>query len=300
MAVVSRTNIVGIVSILIRDLCDQAKVKLRAFCTAKVIESGLATKTFPHEFNFDSTSVFRKSVTKLKTLFYRNILKSLPYVNFTSKEFIYVMDKDYIGVNVYSTDSMTVLSPEMLRKYSEKFHSDGCIYTVVSGITYREWYETEHLPKWAIRYCRYLNYIFRKNHLPVKISPEMLLKYDESDYTIARNSPSGAVRRGAPISHHLELKFRIQMAYWYHDSVANRQTYASAVESGNPPDQIFTESARWVAALWPHSRKDLQYYRFSPEKIFFHLDKVMKIFGTLTRKAKYGSSAFTFRTADIT
>jgi len=105
---------------------------------------------------------------------------------------------------------------------------------------------------------------------------------------------TGLERANAKIRYHISCSIKFELVKWL---CINNRLYEDTMEGTVlDNDQLFSSQSYWDTNRFVgSSSRDNSSYRYNREKIFLHMDKVLKVLTTLTRKTKYGSSAFSFR-----
>lgn len=298
MAIVRRPNIIEVANRIVAEFQSSVRTKLSKFCIDKLIEYGFVPKTFPHEFNFHQYSELKKSTSKLKTLLMKSLLKSKPYLTFASVDFLQLKNKDGVHIFVGSSEELDVPQSAAALELTRQFGSTLSIYDIVSSTRYNSMYTKAYTkPKWIDRYVRYLNYIFRKHHVPAVANAVYDITYDETDFRAAQHANSTSLRRQAKIKHRVNYSISIRLAGWQLRTVTDITRYNEIVankEASIEVDAFFADARKWesmpfeIATYSPNST----FYRFGVEKVFMHLNKGIRIFNSLARKVKYASSAY--------
>lgn len=96
---VKKANIFQAASTLYNDMKRVVADRLSEFCVNKIIEFGLATKTFEFYFSFFGANTLevatrRKSMAKLKALLVKHIAKLAPQIAFTTTPLLDIHNRD--------------------------------------------------------------------------------------------------------------------------------------------------------------------------------------------------------------
>ena len=148
----------------------------------------------------------------------------------------------------------------------------------------------------AERYAKYLNYLMRKNFVPIKVTPDIKLDFKEistgasivpGDWKPGTSTYESTI---APLKDNVEytttVSFHFSLTYWY---------FAGVDDLDTTTDAVYANTAQWSTSR-TQQRSQPYGSKVHTAKIFFHLDKALKMLNTLSRKVNYGSAAFKFRT----
>ena len=297
MIVLKRANPFTFAGHMVGKLVTDIHTKLRRYCSRRVIELGLVPASFDHEFKFGSTYTTtdnRKSVSKMKSILLKYIIKLVPFTAFASDEFIQIHEKDSLIVNVFTSTPLTVLDPEALTELRQHY---GVVshYALAGNRGASEMYAS-FLPKnkWCYRYCKYLNYIFRKNGVPIVAVPVAGISFNVGEYQRVRNLNSSS-REEAVIPYSYFTKVRFSFGWWQYQN----STYIEPTNTTDViPDEVYADHDGWISIPTGGGYESLDNpmkARFNIAKLFHFLGEGLRIFTTLSRKASYGSAAFSFK-----
>jgi hypothetical protein len=217
----------------------------------------------------------------------------MPYVTFALQEFLQVQDRESLVANLYTTETTDVIDRNIDWGTYEVDVRGKSLYQIFSSSSYRRIYSQNRGDLvWLKRYCKYLNYLCRKHHVPLQLSVHTELLFDRD---LLKTIPSDQ-RSSAKIPHSISVGVNFKFVKWTcTPALINR--YLEAVKVKDSDDNLFAHAPFWATTPMINSSYDYEtdFYRYSPEKLFLHMDKGVKILTTLTRKIRYGSSAFSFR-----
>jgi hypothetical protein len=272
----------------LRTLIDN---KLTAFCTKKVVESGLTTKTFSYQFDLmgSRSGGQRKSVQKLRDLIQKAVKKQVPYLEYMEG-----------GDLLKNTTQVQSVQLEM--------KSPWMVYRMTRGDRIREITPTTPWVKSMTRYLKFLNHKCVRKGIPLnvrmrsmseEVHPDDIEGY-ETWYSSGAHQPINVRARITYIA-------RISLVEYYYspftDNIDNHDThtyeeYEQWLEAN--PDSTYPRHSYYDVDNWivnslenrhitvnPGSQK----YK-APEKIFLELDSLQKVVKTLSRKASYDVAAF--------
>lgn len=264
--------------------------KFRAFYIKRVHETDLApTKTFSFDFDISSSGVaHRKSVSKLKALIVKNLVKNTPAVALAENEFLPADGANSsIRINMFRLE-LGANKPPVNKKVLQRLLGENRLdQKSIEDITFVQIRNYSRISSSIIRstvkylqlerYLRYLEYQCRKHGVPVSL--QIGYDLDEGNSTDTYNVyPVFIVARfGAwiPATGDAERRF-------------------ADVNNGNPNDALFSRRDDWTLADFSHMPASA---KFKIAVFFVHLDKAVKVIDTLSRKIDYGYNAFSFRTA---
>lgn len=279
------------------EILNRIKTKFQNFFNKRLVDTGLAVRASEYPFDLGTIghSNHRRSVTKLRSLFVKNLEKNLPYIGFAKEEFFTNGTSDFFTFILKGTPESSD-SPELDPKEYRRlgltdtigaFPSNGKIpmrnasgsNRIMNGIrnTTKEFSSLR-------RYVRYINYLCIKNKVPLVLNLE-----------VNHSSNSAGTFRFVP-------SLKIQVLRWISKTSPILVDYLSKMEQGTLTDADF-DSDRWspvdLGSL--DTCEDLSINASGREfhlvGIFMNLDKGIQLLNTLSRKVEYGFQAFNFRTA---
>lgn len=275
--------------------------KLATFCKNQVLKSGLTTKTDSSDYDVSEktgTVNRRRVFAKLRLLFKKFLTKSMPYLQFANSEFLEVNDQNSFMVK-FNT-------PKGIRDFTGMSSDIDAVSSAISlGNTLKE-------TKVYARYARYLNYLFRKYEIPFHLVVEPYVIFDGTEVEEVMAITDIAEQKSKKISNHINYVFQFIPTIWTVRGTNNISIYNDLVQryketldlKGNPNIANFYETAlnkfysdptNWTRNSYFTNNMRSTYYRM--ERVFFHLEKCIRIFRTLTRKINYGYKPYIFRTA---
>lgn len=241
--------------------------KLSEFCLAQLQRLKMVTSTFSHEFQLRAGQRERsKGAAKLARVLTRNIVKQAPYLAnaLTAASGGALVDSE--------TDSLSI---------------EACIYDFESA-------------RVLSRYCRLLNYVFRKSKFPALVTTN----YSESHASEGLVIVSVRLYMVASCPQALSpLSSEEAYAVW----LAGARDAKTA--SGLHPDSVYADDTLW------RTYDPLTWHRDSLaartrsagmpslgvfERVFLHLPEIMRVIQTISRKFAYASNAFTIRAGEST
>lgn len=236
--------------------------KLSDFCTEQLKSRKLVTSTFTHEFNLrQSIRQSTKNFNRLSKILSRAIVKEAPYL-----EHILVENTS----NILSSSSAGLL---------------------MKGIVYTSYRAT------IIRYVTYLNYLCIKQKFPASIHVAFVQLGDDLSSVCLTFSqsvwvPSTTVSR--------TNKAILQAAIQAMADIAREQgldgnsIFRSQVRPGSVlPHWSAIPSDNWcVEAAKNLGKEDICFERAAFEKIFLHIDNIIRVLMNFTRTFAYASNAF--------
>lgn len=282
-----------IVQYLLENIQFSIVTRLLDFCKKRIVEVGLTTPSLAGGYTLSGPSVeTRKNIGRLKTLIYKYLVKRIPYLALTQGEFLQIVNRDQVQIVLQSpvlTSDFSNIDWELIS--SSKTISNYSLYMSDSRIKKLAAQElSEH--KWAKRYARYLNYIFRKYCVPLSVDHNCSIIFNESLAAEAVNKPSSFL-----IPFYILTTFNFSFVRW---RAINNDIHERIRNEHNQNDSYFADINNWVAEFLIGSRVEdnSESYRFSIEKIFLHLDTIVKSLANISRKAYYETSAYSFRNQD--
>ena len=287
------------------SMLNRLQKMLSTFQENQIIKFGLGSKLFKFEFNLENFNQLReRGIGKLKMCLQKYILKTIPYTHFAKEDFISISknNRSIMSVNLGETPPSN--SIEITKQGISLLNQNGIDIGLHYIASCREGLEIITLygvkTRYINRYCRYLNYIFRKSYLPLKVEPEIQYKFylktkDEGNVEInpSRQSCFDEVSYRDSVEtckdrveYTLKTGIKFSICYWMGTVVSNLDELSDSYFMENTDQQ-------WVSMS--SSQNNSYHSKTHPSKIFLHLDKGIRILQTLSRKAQYGSSAFKFR-----
>lgn len=299
--IINRPNLLYSLQHVLENMKTSIAEKFMNFYNAKIVESGLAAKTFNFPFNIGSTgsSAHRRSISKLKVLLAKQLNKINPQIAFAVDEFLNTGSADDIRISISNSGPLEDPPPvKNLNKYLAelKVKFPSISERLLKAPTFRCFQELpsgmdlylENTPefKFGIRYARYLNYLFRKYGVP------LVVKFDVELNAVARESSNSRKYKMASF-------FTFSFISWYCASEEDIERFVK-IQGGSEDDALFSTPSSWITrpldARQRHtddSRSIFEKYHLS--KVFLHIDKATKILTSLSRKIDYDYSAFDFR-----
>jgi hypothetical protein len=295
MAIVKRANAISVASIMMHNATSGVADKLKEFCVRKAVEFGIISKTYPHKFSMDNPNEGRKTITRIKTLLMKHLVKCIPYLTFSQEEFLQIHDRDCLTVHLYNQNYPE--GPD-LSIYDWETNNGVTMshYKLAGSSSYRSLFlENFENVRSLRRYCRYINYILRKNYIPIKLDLMADLVYDNREYYAVKQLTSEQ-RGSSVIPANVSVKIKISFVQWICGG-SGYDRFLSASKDGVQDDNLFSNTNFWTNNTLHHSSMGAypDFYKYSFEKIFLNLDKAISMLNTLTRKVRYGSSAFSIR-----
>ncbi len=276
------------------DLKTSIKSKLLSYCTNRVIELGLSPKTFQYDFQIGyDRAASRKTIGRLKSLMYKYIMKLMPYVSFCESEFLQITESEKFSVVLNSPYTSSTFDHIDWTQYG--YNNTPSNYTIASsnGVS-NHCAAMDPNTKWLPRYTRYLNYLFRKYSIPLYATHELSLAFDPVERSDAA-ALSSVARDKTLIKYMIVSRITFSVVQWSsHNEATHTDIRDGKVEEGS----FYSDPEAWDAIGLIGANSSPTCYRYNPVKLFLHLDKGLKILTTLTRKAYYESSAYSFRTAN--
>lgn len=241
--------------------------KLSEFCLAQLQRLKMVTSTFSHEFQLRAGQRERsKGASKLARVLTRNIVKQAPYL-----------------ANVLTAASGGAL----VDAEGASLSIHACVYD----------YRSIQV---LSRYCRLLNYHFRKAGVPALV----FVDYEEPD--LSENTRTVTIRFEMIVSCPLALSplsSPAALEAWLTDA---RDALAA---DGKDPDGVYAQAHLWRTyepTAW-HRESISARTRGGGlpslgvfERVFLHLTEAMHVIQTISRKFAYASNAFTIRTGEST
>jgi hypothetical protein len=264
--------------------------KFRAFYLKRVHETDLApTKTFGYDFDISSSgSSHRRSLSKLKALIIKNIHKNNPVVALANKDFLPVEGtNNHVRINLFGIEVNSVMPPVNAKVFRARLRENGLDDRNIESVTFAQFKGYSRLSHSVIkssvkyvqleRYLKYLEYLARKNGVPVSLTPEYeLIELDSTDISMT-------------YSVFVVVKFMI-----WSPATSDVEQWVARVATGASDAGLFSNPRLWTQSDFTFLPFE---YKFQIAKFFLHLDKAVQVVNTLTRKIDYGYNAFSFRTA---
>lgn len=297
MRTTSRPNYMTALEHMKNEILSRIRAKFQSFFNKRLVDTGLAVRASDYSFDLgnNGTSNHRRSVTKLRSLFLKNLEKNLPYIGFAKEEFFNNNSTDYFTFTLKGTaDSPD--SPELNVKEYVAMGYDGTIGNLpssgklsVRNITgsNRAMNAVKNTAKEfrsLRRYIRYINYLCIKNKIPVLAVLE-----------ISHYSNSSENLRFVP-------SVTLQVSRWISKTSPILVEYLAKLEQGTLTDADFVAD-RWAPVelgSLDHCEDlsgNISGKDFHLIGVFMNLDKGIQLLNTLSRKVEYGFQAFNFRTA---
>lgn len=297
MRTTSRPNYMTALENMKNEILNRIKTKFQNFFNKRLVDTGLAVRAseYPFDMGYTGQSNHRRSITKLRSLFVKNLEKNLPYIGFAKEEFFTNGTSDFFTFILKGTPE-SLDSPELdLKEYRRlglestigSFPSNGKILMrnasssnrIMNGIrnTTKEFSSLR-------RYVRYINYLCIKNKVPLALDLE--INYRSNSTGTFKFVPS----------------LKIQVLRWISKTSPILVDYLTKMEQGTLTDADF-DSDRWspVELGSLDNCEDINVNASGQEfhlvGIFMNLDKGIQLLNTLSRKVEYGFQAFNFRTA---
>jgi hypothetical protein len=278
-----------------QSMKNAAQRKLVGYCNKRMIDLGLVPRTLKHEFYLGmDINTSRKTIGKLKSIFNKHLIKLIPYLSFLKVEFLQVENRDnfkitldspYISYDFREFDWASA-GVDYRRKYTsyETANNSSLCNAVLA---------TMKRLKWVLRYERYLNYICRKHYIPIRVKAERSLRFHSGDSHAAYSLLEEAQRK-AEIRHCYVISFSFFFVAW---KASDEEYHNTIRENPSPETDEFYSTGRWthITIMGNRGHNLRESYRYSPVKLFMHLDKIIKVFTTLSRKAYYESPAYEFK-----
>jgi hypothetical protein len=301
--IVSRPNLLSSLDKMVRNIATSIQNKFYKFYLRRIIEAGLAVKTYNNNFEigYEGSAPHRRSISKLKQLLLKYLHKVNPFVAFSNVNFMDTNSSDGIKLDLIETDFLTEV-PEycpikLERIFKERnptstrhldFKAMKLAQLIPSSTSVlKAFSEASTEFKSLVRYTRYLNYIFRKNNIPI-VAEEIL-----ETAMAGADSTSG-------------LKFKLSLHFYFRRWVSNNPDVINKykeVQSGKTDDKLFenikdesTLESRWFNVKLTDSVRDPIFKKYDISNVFLNLENGLKILTTVTRKMDYGYAAFDFRT----
>lgn len=285
-------NASGLISGL-TGMVNQVKMnilkKFRAFYLKRVHETDLApTKTFSFDFDINSGgTAHRRSLSKLKALIVKSLLKNNPVVALAEKEFMPLEGShSHVHINMFNIEfgaTKPTVNDKVLRKL---FIESRTEYKSINSITLNHMQNYSRISDTVIRssvkylqierYVRYLRYLCRKNEVPVTIGTNYEIDMEKSN----------------DFCNVYKVYIIVKFGLWIPTTVEFENRLANALQGND--DALFSDPSGWTMVDFAHTSSSS---KFKVAAFFTHLDKVVKVVDTLTRKIDYGYNAFSFRTA---
>ena len=288
-------------------------LKIRKFCIDKLIQLKLVASSFdfPLNLGWDSMQTQediarrsanvdvakRKSLLKMRMIFQKHLVKVMPYMHFAINEVLEVERDLTMTLSVHdvvldiSKISGDTLANMGIRRPTSRDFVRGNLSDSLLG----EILKSQFIPLRAVdKYVRNLRALCRKHGLGVcpiltwstRVEDRESSKYTELKITddnlviikdviltitfaLVRNIPSVA-------SNHLDAMANPER---FPDYYHNDHNWNEFHPYGSPPpslDPVIQQANNFS----------------SPEKIFFHMDKVLKVLETLTRRVSYDYHAY--------
>jgi hypothetical protein len=261
------------------------------------VEVGLTTPGLVDEYDLTSNlNVARKNVGRLKTLIHKYLIKRIPYLALTQGEFFQIASRDNFLIKIQTptfTDRFDYIDWEILTGAKGKGFS---YYDLYSGsASYRVMVAKEHPSmRWVPRYVRYMNYLARKYSVPIFLAEKFDIVFDHKIGSELYDK-STKIRSTTVIPYSITVDITMAFCTW---APSNVTTYESVMSGQVQDDSYFANPANWVTSsiLGLNSNRHST-YRCSIEKLFLHLDKVVRAIGNISRKAFYETSAYSFRSS---
>jgi hypothetical protein len=271
----------------------EAEEKLRVFCTKKILDHKLSTKTFNYQFDISGARAGgqRKSVQKLKDILYKAVKKQVPYIE-------YIAGGDII---INSTSSNAVA----LKIVSPYMTFDVEPWDSISTLS-----ERMHWVRSMRRYTKYLNFKCMRGGIPLNLErirfthethPEDMNAFHAWNQTQA--SPC-KVRMRITLTAKLSIR-----GYFYDeyvrvitnnlvDGINTYEDYENYLIEYKHNERLaslrdvrnwetFDITSRRVPTFYPGVEKYV-----SAEKIFLILEELQQVIKTLSRKVSYDTAAF--------
>lgn len=295
MAVNKQVNFIMCLSVMLRNIGLSISSKFTKFYSKRIFDVDLApSKTFAYDFTLgnNSSSIHRKSLEKLRGLFTKYLSKVNPAIQLTVQDFIQMgQNNSSFTVNLFNVYYGLTLPEFNLKKMSELMisagHSVPADYVPsVKGLHQDPTEENcffNSIPEILKiqRYVRYLNYLNRKYDIPLQ------LEIDRT-FTWENDSMDSSGKCKVTVNAHF--------MGWFCRSNEALERYKAIKETGVEDDTLFSNFRNWTCSGLNNDGNGGADYGYHVAKIFLHLDKVLNVLGTLSRKVEYGYSAFTFRT----
>lgn len=289
-------NLLDSLTILMSNVRKNINEKFLKFYLKRIFDLNLApSKTFSYEFQLgdDSRSIHRRSMAKLNSLLSKHLLKSNPALHFADVEFLpAVSSNPVVYINLSTIVYGNVLPPYDVKRVTNYLLNEGYnqgnlpsinkISLKNSGSLEDIFFKNINEVRVIDRYCQYLNYLVRKHSIPIVIELEAETTYD--DFTEESNINK-------------KLKLKIDFVSWNCRNHTSEARLDNIRRNGVDDDSLFSNADQWRTNTFLQSRNTTVTDKFHMSMFFLHLDKVLKILTTLTRKVDYGYSAFNFRTA---
>jgi hypothetical protein len=294
MALVNKPNVLSIARVMMEELYANIRRKLIGYCRDRVIELGLSPRTSSQTYVIGSSlSESRKTVGKIKTLLIKHLIKLIPIVEHTQLEFFTVHDRQELSINLSDNEWRTEIEEATDPRIISYFATEPIsVYGICGSSEIKRAYVRDLKEfKPLQRYVRYLNYMFRKYHVPLKTSVVLDMIPNESDWDTTSASIS-LERSKLPLRFKIISGIKFKFVVW--SAPGSIETYQEAVETPGSNDAFFANDINWnnYDMIGSLDNSAGEFYRYSVEKLFLHMDKGIKILETLTRKAHYGSTAF--------
>lgn len=297
MRTTSRPNFISALEDLKLSILQRIKSKFISFFNKRLVDTGLAVRTSEYAFDvgFAGVSSHRRSITKLRAVFLKNLEKASPFVELVKGEVFDSSDSDNFSIVLKPMK----VGPEGIEVDPKLWQAQGFRDTIgnlprdnrVILRTLENSGRTFSAVKVCVkefgslrRYVKYMNYLCIKNRVPLKFSLEV-----DSDFS------SQGGKKVTP-------KIRISVYRWVRNNTAGMTEYLEKVAVGQLTDADF-DSSKWeIADLGVLDNcEDMATNPsgadFHMANIFIHLDKGIQLFNTLSRKVEYGFQAFSLRTS---
>lgn len=295
MAINKQVNHIKCLIYMLADIKNSIADKFSKFYMKRIFDVDLApTKTLSYNFALGSSgsSAHKRSLSKLKGLFSKYLMKVNPALHLTNAEFLPIDASQSTIIlrmfDLHYRDELPEYDPKVLKKNRTRrgyAHIDTYVPTKVAmrdnPYEELEFFKSINCIRNLERYVKYMNYLARKNDVPI-----MLIVNKENIY------------EGDDMNANVKVQVNVTAHFvsWYcrRDSATNR--YAQVKSTGVPDDALFADESLWDRTSLPDTLSTMDGYGFHISKFWIHLDKAIKVLTTLSRKVEYGYSAFTFRT----
>lgn len=311
-------NISDTLSVHVSKMLKDAAVK-------QAIDYGLVPRTYSSVFDMTGASASKKTLAKLGTLFYKLVAKQIPYLNLADQPLIaqsVTACQIRLGWSEVLTDghTLSLLSVGQRTKGSGKSngmfafcrsirdHGTSAILRLLTTSIpkdLRRSLDRKVIPGYSMgRYTKLLNRACIRRGIPLRISVAHELWYDnlvfEQLFKMESSREAGS-QRFLDLESQLDVRIstvlNVEAVEWRNSSV-NVKTLIEQT----PPDMlakvldgITADESNWGYRAWGSSGMDPGPFKVKGEKVFFFLPQINQVLRTVSRKVKYGPSAFEFK-----
>lgn len=264
----------------ITAIISNAKEALRKFCTNQMLVKKLVPKSFTFQFDFhDGRRTIGKSVDRFMMILKRAVQKKLPFLEHTSE--------DTILTNTGEGISIKIVLPQLHYLVAESLSSTpGGLNE--AGEKYK-------------RYVHYINYLSRKNKVPVSMTIIVTWAWVPGEEDRCRNMSKAEKSnpktgpKYTPVIH-----IRIKPSKWEWIAPLNVMQMIEKDHGGIIPDRYLATRGDWTSTpLRETSTSNLDMDCTNeinvPERMFLFTDQIIKVIVTIVRNVQYAHTAFSFR-----